>query len=311
MNGIGLVIPGADFSGSPLGKVTVAVSPLEQADEIVDAFVNVTHVTNTQPILNFVLGLLENNLWDKLFAFFPMVGNNLDSKLVDLKDPSRSAWKAANFTSSEKGINIANGIDAGTPDEDLWFDSCLFTGATISIACYTNATNSINIHTIYPKTFKDLSDDSVLYTINTHSLAIGLFTVTANNQISFRFGSTSDGINAPVGISADEPHRYTCFVAPDGRKLISDGVSDGENNKNLSPNPPINLYPIIGISGGDVAGATLSIGDSDSHFSGLKVGSRALDGEVFAFAWGNFETIEQATLFDTLFGTFLHESGKL
>ena len=82
--GIAIIIPNADFSNSPLGKVTVVETPEEKAEKIVSAYAsNVGVTTYNNSLKSMVKSLIELDVFDKL-DIYPMIGDSLEKKCVNL-----------------------------------------------------------------------------------------------------------------------------------------------------------------------------------------------------------------------------------
>lgn len=82
MSGIALIIPGADFSGSPLGTVT----PKKTSAEIVDEYLaNVgASVENRGKLITLYSTLSELGVID-MIDLFPMLGTSVSDRIVGLK----------------------------------------------------------------------------------------------------------------------------------------------------------------------------------------------------------------------------------
>lgn len=313
MNGIAIVIPNTDFSASPLGQVTFSVSNLEKATNIATAYCTaIGSSTHKDALIAFVKSLLDSNIWDDVKAFFPMVGNTLSSQLVDLKDTERSAWAGANFSYDEKGVHIANDIDAGVPSSDLWYVDTPFIGRSCIFAGYSDNTGGMNTHPIFSQKYQDANDGSDVVIRDGNSLSFALGYVSVDSLAQAYYGNSSD--RAKSGISESTPARYVSFSFNQTAYLYTNGtqtsasVSASFNNRNN-----VKEYPIVGVRAGDStkAGDSVDINDSDPNTSANKVGQRSLDGKCFAFGFANFDAVSKVEAFDAAFGAFLAATGKI
>lgn len=105
MNGIAIVIPNADFSGSPLGKVTFVKSATERAEKIVNQYVNTVGEIQEKPkLVRLVTSLISEGLWDNL-DIYPMLGTN---KLINLN--SESGYLKKNLVVPANAVLDGDGI---------------------------------------------------------------------------------------------------------------------------------------------------------------------------------------------------------
>lgn len=105
MNGIAIVIPNADFSGSPLGKVTFVKSAAERAEKIVNQYVNTVGEIQEKPkLVSLVTSLISEGLWDNL-DIYPMLGTD---KLVNLN--SESGYLKKNLVVPANAVLDGDGI---------------------------------------------------------------------------------------------------------------------------------------------------------------------------------------------------------
>lgn len=89
MRGIGLILPNADFSGSPLGQISIAKSVDDLAYDVVVAYAESIGTSQYNSSLQtLVVDLMNNGLWDKVTAIYPMLGTSLSAKKVNLKSPN-------------------------------------------------------------------------------------------------------------------------------------------------------------------------------------------------------------------------------
>lgn len=114
MNGIAIVIPNADFSESPLGKVTFVKSAAERAEKIVNQYVNTVGDIQEKPkLVKLVTNLISEGLWDNL-DIYPMLGTD---KLVNLN--SESGYLKKNLVVPANAVLDGDGIvfDKGSNTE--------------------------------------------------------------------------------------------------------------------------------------------------------------------------------------------------
>jgi len=88
MSGIALVIPGADFSNSPLGQVTFSKTIAERAAEVVEAYATtIDSHTYDDELTILVDTLMRLGVWDTVNVF-PMLGDTITSKIKNLNQNS-------------------------------------------------------------------------------------------------------------------------------------------------------------------------------------------------------------------------------
>lgn len=325
MNGIGLVIPGADFSGSPLGKVTVAKSSMEVALEIVDEYTTLaTGISSTEPLVNFVSGMVEAGVWDFVKAFYPMMGSSLVSKLVELKEPdniNKNLWNAYNFENTDKGIFVDNGIDAGFPftANEMWHYNIAFKDVAMATAFKLNSLDTQHIHPILlPNEYSDIEGIEDALEFNSNSVPCSLRTTINGIEFGGAAGNASNIVsqNSVKGIA----RRCEFWGADSGFKLQVDGGSVLSSTvSNMDTRSRLNIYPIIGNEMGSSTNGREDNIDKTSSVSGTtrKRGQIAFWGDFYAFAFLDLnglddeDRLDKMAAFDELFGAFLHDSGKI
>lgn len=118
MSGIANVIPGANFSGSILGKVTKILSPAEKAEEIVSAYTTaIGDTTYATQLQNMVKSLIDAGAWDGI-DIYPMLGSTLAHKQVNL-NPDDGFIKeklllGSNASNVEGGLSFTTSEGAGS-----------------------------------------------------------------------------------------------------------------------------------------------------------------------------------------------------
>lgn len=84
MSGIALIIPGADFSNSPLGHVTFSKTIAERAAEAVEAYATAIGSHAYDDELNIlVYKLMKLGVWETI-SVFPMLGDTVAKKVISL-----------------------------------------------------------------------------------------------------------------------------------------------------------------------------------------------------------------------------------
>lgn len=116
MKGISIIIPGADFSNSPLGTVTFSKSVEEQAADIVTAYATVIgDSTHNEELTDMVINLMNLGVWDNL-DIYPMLGSTLNNKLVNLNPDGftgNNLVVGANASNDTDCISFSNVVDIG------------------------------------------------------------------------------------------------------------------------------------------------------------------------------------------------------
>lgn len=87
MSGIALIIPGADFSGSPLGKVTFVTMEEKVANAVADYATRIGTTAYNDALTVLVYNLMAAGVWDSL-EVYPMLGNTIANKLEILNPQS-------------------------------------------------------------------------------------------------------------------------------------------------------------------------------------------------------------------------------
>ena len=114
--GIAIIIPNADFSNSPLGKVTVVETPEKKAEKIVSAYAsNVGVTTYNNSLKSMVKSLIELDVFDKL-DIYPMIGDSLEKKCVNLNP------------NGFQGVDLLVGGNASNSDNCITFVNTLSCG---------------------------------------------------------------------------------------------------------------------------------------------------------------------------------------
>lgn len=117
MSGIALIIPGADYGQTSLGKVTFKKTASEEAEDVVNAFELATGVTgHHDDLFDFVKTLIDEAVWDNLDGVYPMLGSTSSAVLYNLKGENSIALKVLeNATIGEGKITFANNIAVSAP----------------------------------------------------------------------------------------------------------------------------------------------------------------------------------------------------
>lgn len=279
MNGIGFIIPNADFSNSPLGKVNFYKSNEDIAREIVDEY-NVSIGTEAfdTALHNMVLSMINEELWDKTKALFPILGSNLTSKGVNLKNSSAPMQLLANASIEENGITFVNTISVGTPTAETTFNFSEETQRSILMKAV--ATRTTNAKT-------------------TSSLTSGVG--TSNNSdyegMAFHFAfQSSMRLNSKK--TSETLHRYAYTQDTDTAYLHVDGVEDGTFSGTWGG---VNYIPntMFGTTNGDGGTAGETITDSAS----------LINGSLYYYCLGNF-TNDELQVMDDILSTFAEAVGK-
>lgn len=121
MSGIANVIPGADFSNSPLGQVSFIKTHDEMAEDVVNTYAaSIGDTTYNSQLKIMVKTLMDLEAWDGL-DIYPMLGSSLAHKKVNLNP--------------EKGLNKSNlilGTNATDTTDGIVFEKVADAGESIS-----------------------------------------------------------------------------------------------------------------------------------------------------------------------------------
>jgi hypothetical protein len=142
MAGIANVIPTADFSNSPLGRVTIVQTPAERAAEIVSDYTTaIGDSTYSTELLTMVTSLITLGAWDNL-DIYPMLGNtveklskNLNADNGFIKAPIALKENSATVGSDNKHIvvsKIADNNEDALPSELETKDKTIASASDIS-----------------------------------------------------------------------------------------------------------------------------------------------------------------------------------
>lgn len=124
MNGISIVLPNTDFSNSPLGKVTFVQTLEERAIGIMTDYVAAANAgTYSSAVYNMVLAMINAGVYDKLVAFWPMLGSTKHDMAVNLVDTTKNALELKeNASVSGVKLSFANNIDVTLPTKTvIWY----------------------------------------------------------------------------------------------------------------------------------------------------------------------------------------------
>lgn len=120
VKGIAIVIPGANFTNSPLGKVTKSISLREKAQKVVDTYVlAIGDESKKDKLFTLVYGLMQNGAWEGL-DIYPMLGTDT-KKLINL-NPDSGTFKnnlvvGDNASYDGNGITFSNQVQANISGE--------------------------------------------------------------------------------------------------------------------------------------------------------------------------------------------------
>jgi hypothetical protein len=226
MSGIALIIPGADFSDSPLGQVTFSKSLAERAAEAVEAYATAigSHEHDAE-LVSLVTTLMELGVWDTIDVF-PMLGDTIAKKIMSL---NRSSYAIADYFVYPETMSISNG-------------ELLFTNATLDTAL---------VGTIKSKSLVSLKKgftfmDGIRTSSSPNTSNCGF------DQIELSSGSSGDGLSArlcvklPNGIASStelfinksftERHTLAGYVNSKVQ-IYADGVKAKEETANAGNNP--------------------------------------------------------------------------
>lgn len=249
MKGIGLILPNADFSGSPLGQVTIAENSETVAMEIAVAYGNAigTPQYNTQVAL-LVKNLIDANLWDKVDAVYPMLGTTLTAKGINLKNPQYfNLLFGENASVADNGVSFVDTVDIGAKDSDKIYKAAA--GYTAFI-CARHIVGKQNLSTLISSTgvsdaikIGGAYDNGLKFYLSRNGVVTYADGVsTAIKKITFHIG---DAIvyNISEGVKSDEESSgssltlyrdftneigYNCYKTPLSTETQSAEIFSGE-----------------------------------------------------------------------------------
>lgn len=115
--GTAIIVKGADFSKNNIGTITFG----SLSERIVNKYNSAIGTNEYQgPLSQMVNSLIEESLWDKIVALYPILGDSLNAKCVNLASdgayPMRLKENAAN---GDKLISFSNTIEVSANDDSL------------------------------------------------------------------------------------------------------------------------------------------------------------------------------------------------
>ena len=112
-----IIVKGADYSASGLGKVTILPNDKEIIQQAVAAYYAAAgNVGNAGAINKMVTALVVNGLWNKVKVLYPILGTTLASQAVDLKG-AQDLVPFVNATAGTDNIIFDNKIGIGDLDD--------------------------------------------------------------------------------------------------------------------------------------------------------------------------------------------------
>lgn len=124
MKGISIVLPNTDFSNSPLGRVTFVQTTEERAMGIMTDYVAAANAgAYSSAVYNMVLAMINAGVYDKLVAFWPMLGSTTHNMAINLLDTTKNALELKeNASVSGLKLSFANNIDVTLPIKTtIWY----------------------------------------------------------------------------------------------------------------------------------------------------------------------------------------------
>lgn len=269
MNGIAIIIPNADFSGSPLGKVTKVKTASERAEEIVTLYSNAIGISSyNAELIEMVTSLINAGAWEGL-DIYPILGSNLNTQLVNL-NPSGF------FNTS-----LVVAPSAVASDNVITFTK--IPGQNPSDATFPDGRISKNIKVLNESGFFNAMD------------IIRNTDVSGNSYIKYSTGyeinSSSDMAKIKVKIyssrgeavsSVDSSKRHFWGISHDTNKIsiYVDGEKDVEQSLTSSPNAE-EMFTVtndIGLTfNGDVRFYCQGYIDQSTHATVIEIFKRFLD----------------------------------
>lgn len=112
-----IIVKGADYSASDLGKVTILPNNKEIIQQAVAAYYAAAgNVGNVGAINKIVTDLVVNDLWSNVKVLYPILGTTLASQVVDLKG-AQDLVPFVNATADTDSMSFVNTIGIGNVDE--------------------------------------------------------------------------------------------------------------------------------------------------------------------------------------------------
>jgi PKD repeat protein len=168
------------------GGIEIKNNYITIIDPDVEAFLTATSITDTSistAINDFVIGLKEDNLWNKFYALYPMVGGTANTHKYNLKDP-RDLDAAFRITFHGGITHSSTGIqsDGLTGYGDTHFKDSNWTNANRNISLYSR-TNDFAARV-----------STGQFSGNVNSLSNFILKFSTNNDAYFRFSDPGASI---------------------------------------------------------------------------------------------------------------------
>lgn len=288
MNGFGFYIPNADFTGSPLGNIDFEVSDEKLATLVTSTFcTSIGDDTYFSKIYSMVFSLIEQKLWDKMIAIYPIIGNNTNNLVKNLVSNGTDAF-------------VANNASAGT--NKLIFSNSIGTGNVINnVTIISDDGHGVSIYANFKNTANELNEIAAFCRNSSTPKIIrgntGLIGMQANTTVySTVSASSATSACLRVGIVNDNTYDVTLKVENE-TKIIS------SQNYNVSYPMLVGNNIGVNIRNADAmnteAGATLS-----SPVKGL------FSGEMYFYAIGRLTSTEE-DLVKSIFDAFVNSMNKV
>jgi hypothetical protein len=323
------------FEFGNIATTTTTVGPPPSMDSDALQFILTANIINPSlrtAINNFVIALKDNNLWNKMNAIWPFVGDNtaiLSTQFsINLKSPGL--------------YNLTYPIGFGNDNNFAGFKNVANTNFNIAavkgsggatIRRYTNGNNHMSIFTNTLEPIKSFSTNNGKRTIDMGGYQAGTSNqVTRGNEISVGKPSPANNVNVNVndtitfartiGIVTNSPliNKYIPAIAGVGYAILSYNQTEVPHsglylNGVFLNNPELTRFgqPSIGVGAfndpfGDGSinwDSTIAIGGSNSSTTGFSVFEESRSGKRFQMATiGDSLTFNEASILNSIVQNF-------
>ena len=289
MKSFGFIIPNADFSDSPLGSVEFAVTDEELAMRYANAFcTSIGDDTYKSQLQSMILSLLENNLWNKMIAIYPMIGNTSTTLVKNLVNDGTDAFIAANASAGTNKLVFSNAIGTGNVANNVTMLSNEGHGVSIyaNFKCTASGLNDI-------ATFSRVGSTPKMYQNGNKYVAIE---AVSSSQISTVSAQSATSACFRVVEVNDGKYGVTLKVGEE-TKSITDLNYNADYPMYVGNNIGVNIRNADAMN--TEAGATLSSG-----IRGL------FKGEMYFYAIGRLTSTEE-DLVKSIFDAFVNSMNKV
>lgn len=305
MSGIALIIPGADYSQSSLGKVTFKKTSYEEAEEIVTAYEAIIGTSSYHSALSaFVKGCIDNDVWDGMLGFYPMIGDTLQKLSANLKNDGIPISLLENASAGSNYIRFVNTIAVTTPT--VCEDSRLY-DETEQDYIFGNYAEKFIFARTKPLT-NTINTAPLFYYTTTNINGLGIFDGGSGRKFGF-YNSYIDSTHD------NEVVDYSQYVSYMGKmfgtksftaKFYKNGVYLNERTGGIGPSAKkLKATNQLGCCASHIISSPFP----DTPGTTVSASAKLYNGDINLFAFGNLPD-NKVTEFNTLVNALVEALGK-